>query len=74
MDAVVSQEAFCHVPDVKKALTEAFRILTKDGRLAFTDWMANEPLTADDAQLMWDGMAIRLPFDFDYCTGRERRS
>jgi sarcosine/dimethylglycine N-methyltransferase len=26
MDAVVSQEAFCHVPDVKKALTEALRI------------------------------------------------
>jgi len=24
MDAVVSQEAFCHVPDLKKALVEAF--------------------------------------------------
>lgn len=59
MDAVVSQEAFCHVPDVKKALTEAFRILRKDGRLVFTDWMANEPLAPDDAQLMWDGMAIQ---------------
>jgi len=68
MDAVVSQEAFCHVPDVKKALTEAFRILRKDGRLAFTDWMANEPLTADDAQLMWDGMAIQpLRSIPDYC-------
>ncbi len=59
MDAVVSQEAFCHVPDLKKALIEAFRILRKDGRMAFTDWIANEPLTADDAQLMWDGMAIQ---------------
>ena len=59
MDAVVSQEAFCHVPDVKKALAEACRILGKGGRLAFTDWIANEPLTADDAQLMWDGMAIQ---------------
>jgi sarcosine/dimethylglycine N-methyltransferase len=68
MDAVVSQEAFCHVPDVKKALTEAFRILGKDGRLAFTDWIANEPLTADDAQLMWDGMAIQpLRSISDYC-------
>jgi sarcosine/dimethylglycine N-methyltransferase len=68
MDAVVSQEAFCHVPDVKKALTEAFRILRKDGRLAFTDWMANEPLTVDDAQLMWDGMAIQpLRSISDYC-------
>jgi sarcosine/dimethylglycine N-methyltransferase len=59
MDAVVSQEAFCHVPDLKKALVEAFRILRKDGRLALTDWIANEPLTADDAHLMWDGMAIQ---------------
>jgi cyclopropane fatty-acyl-phospholipid synthase-like methyltransferase len=59
MDAVVSQEAFCHVPNLKRVLVEAFRILRKDGRLAFTDWIANEPLTPDDAQLMWDGMAIQ---------------
>ncbi|MDR3489934.1 MAG: methyltransferase domain-containing protein [Bradyrhizobium sp.] len=59
MDAVVSQEAFCHVPDLKRALAEAFRILGKDGRLAFTDWVADHPLAADDAQLMWEGMAIQ---------------
>ena len=59
IDAVVSQEAFCHVPDVKRALAEAFRILRTDGRLAFTDWIANQPLTAADAQLMWEGMAIQ---------------
>lgn len=59
MDAVVSQEAFCHVPDLKRALAEAFRILRKDGRLAFTDWVADQPLTRDDAQLMWEGMAIQ---------------
>src|SRR5439155_19663990 len=56
MDAVVSQEAFCHVPHLKRALVEACRILRKDGRLAFTDWIANERLSVDDAQLMWDGM------------------
>ena len=59
IDAVVSQEAFCHVPDVKRAVAEAFRILRIDGRLAFTDWIANQPLSAADAQLMWDGMAIQ---------------
>jgi len=59
MDAVVSQESFCHVPDPAKALSEAFRILRKDGRLAFTDWIANEPLSTDDSQLMWDGMSIQ---------------
>jgi cyclopropane fatty-acyl-phospholipid synthase-like methyltransferase len=59
MDAIVSQEAFCHVPRKEKAMAEAFRILKKDGRLAFTDWIAHEPLSPDDAQLMWDGMAIQ---------------
>lgn len=59
MDAVVSQEAFCHVPDPRQALSEAFRILRDEGRLAFTDWIANEPLSTDDAKLMWDGMAIQ---------------
>jgi cyclopropane fatty-acyl-phospholipid synthase-like methyltransferase len=59
MDAVVSQGSFCHVPDPAKALSEAFRILRKDGRLAFTDWIANEPLSTDDSQLMWDGMSIQ---------------
>ena len=59
MDAVVSQEAFCHVPDPGQALSEAFRILKNEGRLAFTDWIANEPLSNDDAKLMWDGMSIQ---------------
>jgi len=59
MDAVVSQEAFCHVPDPAKALSEAFRILRKDGRLAFTDWIASEKLSTEDSQLMWEGMAIQ---------------
>jgi sarcosine/dimethylglycine N-methyltransferase len=59
LDAVVSQEAFCHVPDLKRVLAEAFRILRKDGRLAFTDWVANQPLAVDDAQLMWEGMVIQ---------------
>jgi len=40
IDAVVSQEAFCHVPDVKKVVAEAFRIRRTDGRLAFTDWIS----------------------------------
>ena len=66
---VVSQEAFCHVPDVKRALAEAFRILKTDGRLAFTDWIANQPLIGDDAQLMWDGMAIQpLRSISEYCS------
>ena len=38
VDAVVSQESFCHVPDVKKAVMEASRILRTGGRLACTEY------------------------------------
>lgn len=68
MDAVVSHESFCHVPDRSRALGEAFRILRKGGRLAFTDWVAHEPLGVEDAKLMWDGMAIQPPPTIEsYC-------
>lgn len=59
MDVVVSQEALCHVPDRQTTLAEAFRVLRAGGRLAMTDWIANTPLSAGDAKLMWDGMAIQ---------------
>ena len=59
MDAVVSQEAFLHVPDKGRALAEAFRILKAGGRLAFTDWTPAAPLSAADADLMWRGMAAQ---------------
>jgi sarcosine/dimethylglycine N-methyltransferase len=61
MDAVVSHESFCHVPHRSKALSEAYRVLRRGGRLAFTDWVAHEPLGAEDAKLMWEGMAIQPP-------------
>lgn len=59
IDVVVSQEALCHVPDRRKTLAEAFRVLRSGGRLAMTDWIANTPLSPRDAKLMWDGMAIQ---------------
>ena len=67
MDAVVSH-GFCHVPDRSKALSEAYRVLRQGGRLAFTDWVAHEPLGAKDAELMWEGMAIQpSPTIEGYC-------
>jgi SAM-dependent methyltransferase len=59
MDVVVSQEALLHVPERRRALGEAYRVLRQGGRLAFTDWAAERPLAAEDAALMWDGMAVQ---------------
>lgn len=59
LEVVVSQEALCHVPDRRRTLAEAYRVLRTGGRLAMTDWIANTPLSAKDAKLMWDGMAIQ---------------
>ena len=58
IDVVVSQEALLHVPDKRRALAEAFRILKGGGRIAFTDWVAHRPLSAADKELMWQGMAV----------------
>ena len=63
MDAVFSQEAFLHVPDKARALAEAYRILKVGGRLAFTDWIAHRALSATDAELMWQGMAVTNLYD-----------
>ena len=59
MDAVVSQEALLHVGDKAQAIAEAFRVLKKGGRFAFTDWTCNAPLSPEDAQLLWDGQAVQ---------------
>ena len=58
MDAVISQEAFLHVPNLARALAEAHRILKPGGRLAYTNWVAQRPLSQADRELMWQGMAV----------------
>jgi ubiquinone/menaquinone biosynthesis C-methylase UbiE len=59
MDAVISQEALLHVPDKRAALSEAYRVLRRGGRLAFTDWTEHRPLEAADAGSMWRGIAAQ---------------
>ena len=57
-DVVMSQEALLHVPDKRRTLLEAFRILKPQGRIAFTDWVAHCPLSDSDRKLMWQGLAV----------------
>ena len=64
-DAVVSQEALFHVPDLASALNEAHRVLRPGGRIAFTDWIAHQPLSAADKQLLWYGMAAATLISID---------
>ena len=64
-DAVVSQEALLHVPDIARAFAEAYRLLRPGGRLAFTNWVVHQPLSAADAKLLWDGMAAATLIDID---------
>ena len=64
-DAIVSQEALLHVPELAKALSEAFRVLRPGGRFAFTNWIVHDQLSAADKQLLWDGMAAATLISID---------
>lgn len=63
IDVVVSQEALLHVPDKRRALAEAWRILKPGGRIVFTDWVAHRRLSDADRELMWQGMAVADLYD-----------
>jgi cyclopropane fatty-acyl-phospholipid synthase-like methyltransferase len=56
-DAVVSQEALLHVPDIARAFAEAHRVLRSGGRIAFTNCITHRALSEAQRQLLWDGMA-----------------
>jgi ubiquinone/menaquinone biosynthesis C-methylase UbiE len=56
-NAVVSQEALLHVPDLARTFAEAHRVLRPGGRFAFTNWVIHRPPSQAQRQLLWDGMA-----------------
>lgn len=44
-DVVISQEAFCHIPDKDRLVAQCARVLKPGGRLAFTDVLATDSTT-----------------------------
>ena len=44
-DAIVSQEAFCHIPNKKTLITECVRLLKTGGRIVYTDILARNSMT-----------------------------
>ena len=59
MDAVVSQEAFLHIPDYPKAVAEAFRVLRPGGRAVISTLTAPAPLPPQDGELLRRGLGVR---------------
>lgn len=68
-DAVVSQEALLHVPDMARVFAEAHRVLRPGGRIAFTNWVVHKPLAEAQRQLLWDGMAAATLASIDEHAG-----
>lgn len=56
-DACLSQEALMHVADKPAVLEECHRVLVRDGRLAFTDWIAYPRLGDRERRQLWEWMA-----------------
>ena len=54
---VISQEAFLHVGDKEALFDNCQRVLTRGGRLTFTDWVASPRLSASELMLLSKGMA-----------------
>jgi len=46
-DVIVSQEAFCHIPNKKTLITECVRLLKTGGRMVYTDILARNPMTRE---------------------------
>jgi len=51
-DRVYGQEAWVHIPDKAKLLSECRRVITPGGMLAFTDIVSIAPLTSEEAAQM----------------------
>jgi ubiquinone/menaquinone biosynthesis C-methylase UbiE len=61
VDVVVSEEAWCHVPDKPALIAHCARVLRPGGVIAFTDIVSRTPLGQEDAARLAAGMQMPPP-------------
>ena len=55
-DVIIGQEAWCHIPDKGRLVSECVRVLRQGGHMSFTDILAGTRLSDADRHTMQDGM------------------
>jgi sarcosine/dimethylglycine N-methyltransferase len=55
-DVVIGQEAWCHIPDKKRLVSECVRVTRSGGHLSFTDILARQSLAGKDRAELGQGM------------------
>jgi len=58
-DVVISQEAFCHIPDKVRLIGQCARVLKPGGRMAFTDILITDTTRAETLARLEREMAFR---------------
>ncbi len=61
-DGVVSQEAWCHIPDKASLITECVRVLKPQCVIAFTDIISLTDLDPEEERRLLAGMLMPRPF------------
>ena len=74
-DAIVSQEAFCHIPNKKTLITECVRLLKTGGRIVYTDILARNSMTNEIRSRLESEMVFsELATLEEYCHLLEEKS
>ena len=62
---IIGQDAWCHVPDKEKMISECARVIAPNGIIAFTDWLDIGDMQGDYRTEVLDAMAASEPANLD---------
>ncbi len=57
-DVVWGQEAWCYITDKKRLLSEAYRVLKPNGKIAFTDWIITGKPSEEELKKLLESMSF----------------